>query len=513
MNQYIASVDVGTTGTRCALIDLGGKIIASEYCEYGAVYLKPGWVEQDADEMIAVAMQVCKATVAKSGIQPEQVAAIGFSTQRSVTVPVYKDGSKVRLALSWQDSRTGAEVADMLKLIDAEEYYQTSGMPMGTTWNVTKMLWMRKNEPELYRKTYKFVQLQDAVLHAFGADDFYTDMGDMAFYGIWDVGKLEFSQKLCRLFDVPPDLFGKPTACGTQVARVTSRIAEKTGFAVGTPICMGGGDQNCAAVGMGSARSGMATASLGTGGLVMVSLDRRIPGFGGLMVTNHAAPGMWEMEALSNAAAGAYRWFRDVVGTAEKQMEGETGRNAYDALNDLAAAAQPGSKGLLFMPYLGSAATPRWNANARASFIGMAFTHGRAEMTRAIMEGVALEVRDMLEGWFKAGVDITSLRLGGGATKSSLWNQIQADVYGRPVETLKTSETAVLGAAILAGVGAGIFQSVQEGVAQMVKVKERVEPNLKNHAIYEEMYKAYVYAYEGLASSGAYDQLARIQAE
>ena len=113
MNQYIASVDVGTTGARCALIDLNGKIVASEYCEYGAVYLKPGWVEQDADEMIAVAMQVCNATVAKSGIRPEQIAAIGFSTQRSVTVPVYKDGSKVRLALSWQDSRTGAEVADM----------------------------------------------------------------------------------------------------------------------------------------------------------------------------------------------------------------------------------------------------------------------------------------------------------------------------------------------------------------------------------------------------------------
>jgi xylulokinase len=164
------------------------------------------------------------------------------------------------------------------------------------------------------------------------------------------------------------------------------------------------------------------------------------------------------------------------------------------------------------MPYLGSAATPRWNANARAAFIGMAFTHGRAEMARSIMEGVALEVRDMLEGWFKAGVEITTLRLGGGATKSPLWNQIQADVYGRPVETLVTSETAVLGAAILAGVGAGLFESVPEAVDQMVKVKDRVEPNLKNHAIYEEMYRAFACAYEGLASSGAYDQLARIQA-
>lgn len=512
MEQYLASVDVGTTGARCALIDLHGKIFASEYCEYGAVYPKPGWVEQDADEMIAVTMQVCRATIAKAGIQPTQVAAIGFSTQRSVTIPVHKDGSKVRPALSWQDSRTGAEVADMLQLIDAEEYYQISGMPMGTTWNITKMLWMRKNEPELYKKTFKFVQLQDAVLFAFGADQFYTDMGDMAFYGVWDVGKLEWSQKLCSLFEVTPEMFGTPITAGTQVAEVNAQVSEKTGFAVGTPICVGAGDQNCGAVGMGSARSGIATATLGTGGLVMLSLDRRIPGFGGMMVTNHAVPGMWEMEGLSNAAASTYRWFRDAVGTSEKQMESTTGRDAYEYLNDLASGAQPGSKGLLFMPYLGTAATPRWNSNARAAFIGMSFAHGRAEMSRAIMEGVALEVRDMMEGWFNAGIDITTLRLGGGATKSQLWNQIQADVYGRPVETLKTSETAVLGAAILAGVGAGLFQCVQEGVDQMVKVKDRVEPNLKNHAIYEEMYKAYVCAYEGLTTSGAYDQLARVQA-
>jgi xylulokinase len=512
VTQYIASLDVGTTGARCALLDLKGQIVASEYCEYGAVYLKPGWVEQDADEMIDASMAVCRATIAKSGLRPEQIAAVGFSTQRSVTVPVREDGRKVRLALSWQDSRTGAEVADMAQLIDAEEYYQISGMPLGTTWNITKMLWMRKNEPDLYKQTHKFVQLQDATLHAYGADKFYTDMGDMAFYGVWDVGKLAWSEKLCGLFDVSAEMFGAPIACGTQVATVSPRVAERTGLAIGTPVCAGAGDQNCAGVGMGAARSGIATASLGTGGLVMVSLDRRIPGFGGLMVTNHAAPGMWEMEALSNAAAGAYRWFRDVVGTAEKRAEATTGRSAYDALNELAAAAEPGSKGLLFLPYLGSAATPRWNADARAAFIGMAFTHGRAEMTRAIMEGVALEVRDMLEGWFKAGVEITSLRLGGGATRSRLWNQIQADVYGRPVETLVTSETAVLGAAILAGVGAGLFKSVPEAVDQMVQVKDRVEPNLKNHALYEEMYQAFVAAYEGLASGGAYDRLAKVQA-
>jgi sugar (pentulose or hexulose) kinase len=511
MAKYLAGIDLGTSGARCALLDLKGKIVASEYREYGSTYPKPGWVEQDLDEMVTMTMEACRKAIAKSGVNPKEIAAIGFSTQRSVTVPVYADGSKVRPMLSWQDARTGAEVADMLKLIDAQRYYDISGMPMGTTWNITKILWMRKNEPELFQKTHKFVQVQDAVLKAFGAEDFCTDTSDMAFYGIWDVAHLEWSQELCGLFGVTPEMFGKPVAPGTRVAEVTAAVAEKSGFAVGTPICVGAGDQNCGVVGMGSVRSGMVTVNLGTGGLVALTLDKHIQGFGGMMITNHASAGMWQMEGLSNAAGSSYRWFRDVIGTQEKELEKANGRSAYEYLNDLAGQSVPGSKGLLFMPYLGTAATPRWNSNARASFVGLSFAHGRAEMARAILEGVALEMRDIIEGWLKAGVEITTMRLGGGVTKSPLWNQIQADVYGRPVETLKIGESTVLGAAIFGGVGAGLFSSITEGADVMVAVADKLEPNMQNHRLYEEMYQAYVKTYDGLCTSGAFDQLAKIQ--
>jgi len=511
MARYLAGIDVGTTGARCALFDFQGNMVDSEYCEYASTYPKPGWVEQDLDDMVTQTMEACKNAITKSGVDPKEIASIGFSTQRSVTVPLYEDGSKVRPMISWQDARTGAEVADMLKLIDAGKYYDISGMPMGTTWIITKALWMRKNEPELFKKTYKIVQNQDAVLKAFGADDFYTDVSDMAFYGVWDVGKVEWSQELCDLFGVTPEMFGKPTAAGTQVAEITPSIAARTGFAVGTPLCVGAGDQNCGVVGMGSVQSGMATVTLGTAGLAILSLDRRIPGFGGMMITNHAVPGMWEMEGLSNAAASSYRWFRDVFGVYEKQQEKQNGRSAYEYLNDLAGQAPAGSNGLLYLPYLGTAATPRWNANARSAFIGMSFAHGRPEMVRSVLEGVALEVRDMMDGWFKAGVDLKVLRIGGGATKSPLWNQIQADVYGRPVETLKVSESTVLGAALLGGVGTGVFKSIPEGVEAMVTVTGQVEPNMANHQVYEEMYQAYVKAYEGLTNSGAFDKLAQLQ--
>lgn len=512
MAKYLAGIDVGTTGARCAIVDLEGNIVASEYREYGATYPKPGWVEQDLDEMVEKTMEACLVTMTGSGIPAGEIAAIGFSTQRSVTVPVKENGAKVRPMLSWQDARTGAEVGDMLKLIDAGKYYDISGMPMGTTWIITKVLWMRKNEPDLYANTFKFVQNQDAVLKAFGADDFFTDVSDMGFYGVWDVGKVAWSKELCDLFQVTPEMFGKPTPAGTQVGTITPGVAAKTGFAVGTPICVGAGDQNCGVVGMGSIKSGMATVTLGTAGLAILSLDKRIPGFGGMMITNHAMPGMWEMEGLSNAAASSYRWFRDVIGTYEKELEKQNGKSAYEYLNELAKQAPVGSKGLLYLPYLGTAATPRWNANARSAFIGMSFAHGRSEMTRAVLEGVVLEIRDMMDGWIKAGVTPDVIRIGGGATKSAFWNQIQADVYGRPVQTLKVGESTVLGAALLGGVGAGVFNSIEDGVNQLVHVTGEVEPNMSNHKVYEELYQAYVKVYDGLTTAGAFDQLAGLQA-
>ncbi len=305
-------------------------------------------------------------------------------------------------------------------------------------------------------------------------------------------------------------MFGRPTPPGTQVGTIGPAIADKTGFAVGTPLCVGAGDQNCSVLGMGATQPGLATVTLGTAGLAILPTERPLAGFGGMMITHHVAPGMWEVEGLSNAAAASLRWYRDVVGTSEKAVEAAGGLDAYQQLDQLAATAAPGSQGLLYLPYLATAATPRWNPQARGAFVGLSFAHGRAEMTRAVMEGVVLEIRDMFEQWSVAGLSVRSLRIGGGATRSRLWNQIQADVYGRPVETLRVGESTVLGAALLGGLGAGLFASIEEGVAAMVHVADRVEPDQERHQRYEELYRAYVQTYEGL-SSGAFDTLARIQ--
>jgi len=511
MACYLAGVDVGTTGARCMIFDLTGTPVAGHYCDYGAEYPKPGWVEQDGELLVAKAMEACRAAVAQSQLDPRAIAAIGFSAQRSVTCPVDRDGRPVRPMFSWQDARTGTEVEDLRKLVDADAYYAESGLPLGTTWIVTKLLWMRKNEPGLYARTHRFVQNQDLVLRAFGADRFYTDLCCMAFYGLWDIRRSTWNMPLLEKLGLGPEMFGEPTRPGTQVGTIGRSAAEKTGFAEGTPICVGAGDQNCSVVGMGAIRPGMATVTLGTAGLAILATERPASGFGGMMITHHAVPGMWEIEGLSNAAAAALRWFRDTIGTQEKQLEAAGGPDAYRQLDVLAAAAPPGSRGLLFLPYLATAATPRWNPNARAAMVGMSFAHGRAELTRAVMEGVVLEIRDIIEQWFRAGLDLRTLRIGGGAVRSPLWNQIQADVYGRPVETLRVSESTGLGAALLGGLGAGVFASLEEGVEAMVHVSDQIEPDPRRHERYEELYRAYVQAYDGLSSSGAFDALSRLQ--
>ncbi len=512
MTDYLAGVDVGTSGARCTIFDLRGQPLASHCCDYEASYPRPGWVEQEPCLLIERAMQACRAAIGQSGIDRHRIASIGFSAQRSVACPVDADGSAVRPMFSWQDARTCEEVEDLRQVISAEQYYAENGLPLGTTWIISKILWMRKHEPALLARTARFVQNHDLVLRAFGADDFYTDLCCAVFYGVWDVHRADWNLPLLERLNLSPEMFGRPTPPGTQVGTVSPAVAKKTGFAVGTPLCVGAGDQNCSVLGMGAIEPGIATVTLGTAGLAILPTERPLAGFGGMMITHHVAPGQWEVEGLSNAAAASLRWYRDVACTSEKRIETAGGPDAYEQLDQLAAAAEPGSRGLLYLPYLATAATPRWNVQARAAFVGLSFSHGRAEMTRAVMEGVVLEIRDIFEQWCAAGLSVRSLRIGGGATRSMLWNQIQADVYGRPVETLQIGESTVLGAALLGGVGAGVFASIEEGVAAMVHVADRVEPDPKRHERYEQLYRAYVQAYEGLTHSGAFDSLARIQA-
>jgi len=307
---------------------------------------------------------------------------------------------------------------------------------------------------------------------------------------------------------------------GTIVGKVTPAVAERTGLPAGTPICVGAGDQNAAAVGAGLIESGMMSVSLGTGGLAAAFVDSELPDPDPqAMLTAHPIPGRYMLEGYQPAGASSLRWFRDEVARCWFRTDRDSrevcsndvrDEDVYDILGEIAATAPPGAKGLVVNPYFASAATPRWNVHARASIVGLTFAHDRACLVRAFMEGITLDVRDMIESMSQCGVPIENVRILGGPTKSELWNQIQADVYARPVSTLQVTDAAPLGAAICGGVGVGLFGDIPEGVNAMVRADKTYEPIEENVAVYEELYKVFCDIYEGM-DRRVFGELAAIQ--
>ena len=511
-DRYLAGIDIGTTGAKTALFDMQGGMIASGYREYTCSYPKANWVEQDPDLLVSSALESAREALEKSDIDPSEICAVSLSAQRSCTIFVDGEGRPVRPMISWQDARTTAELEDISAILSPDEFYQLTGLPLGATWILSKILWLRKNEPEAWKRVQRIVQMHDFSLKALGADDFYEDVPDSVFFGFWDTDNFSWSERLLKSFDIDAAMLPLPKPSGTRVGDVTAEVSKKTGFTQGTPLCVGAGDQNSAVVGAGIVQPGYLSVSMGTGGIAITYLDEPFRDPSGMsMVTNHAIHGKWQLEGLQAGAAGVFRWFRDEIATLEKERAQEQNRDPYELINELIEKTPVGAKGLVFLPYLASATAPRWNAHARGTLTGLTFAHDRGCLARAFIEGITLEMKDILTSMLSSGIEVDTIRIMGGATKSPIWNQIQADVYNRPVETLKITDAALLGAAIFAGTGSGCFKDIRDAVSRMVVVDSVYEPVQENVEIYEELYDIYCRLYEGMEMREVFEKLSCLQ--
>ena len=511
-NKYLAGIDIGTTGAKTSIIDLKGNLLASGYREYPCFYPKPNWVEQDAQLLVESAVESTKEAISKSNVNPIDIASVAVSTQRTCSIFIDKFGKPLRPMISWQDNRTTEEVEEINAKISPHDYYQITGLPSNTTWILSKILWLRKNEPKTWEKVFKVVQLQDYALKALGAEDYFVDVPDAGLFGIWETNNFKWSEKLTELFDIDKSMLPIPTPSGKKVGVISKEISEKTGFLEGTPVCVGAGDQNSAVIGAGIVYDGYLSVSMGTGGIAIAYLDEQFRDPNEMsMVTNHAIYGKWQLEGYQAGDGAVYRWFRDEIATLEKAYAHEFEKDVYEVLNELIAKTPPGSKGLVFLPYLASATAPRWNPNARGTIVGLTFAHDRGCLARSFIEGITLEMKDIITSMLSSGIKVETVRIMGGPTRSKLWNQIQSDMYNMTVETLKVSDAAVLGAAMLAGVGVGIFKDIREGVSEMVSIDKKYEPIKENAKLYEELYGIYCRIYEGLEEKEVFKLIAKIQ--
>lgn len=511
MQQYIVGVDVGTTGTKAIIFDLKGEAIASAYQEYICDYPRPNWVEQDAQMLGEAVVTVLGQAVRKAGIPKESVAAISVSAQRDCAIFIEGSGKPMKM-ISWLDNRATEEVALIEKEIGADRFYALTGLPLSTAWILPKLLWVQKNEPELWNKSAHIVQLHDFILRLLGADDFYEDEPDASFWGFWDTDKRCWDLEIMKLFNIKESMLPKVFLSGTKAGTVSSEIAAATGISEHTLLCVGAGDQNSAAIGAGVVREGFASVSIGTGGLATVFMPKifRDP-LGKAMVTGSAVSGNWQLEGLQNGAAGVYRWYRDEIALFDKMVAQATGENPYERINKLIEKSVPGAKGLVFLPYFASAASPRYDSDARGTLIGLTFMHTRGDIARSVIEGITMEQKDILTSFRNAGVEVKRIRAIGGASKSPLWNQIQSHCYGCPVETLKMADAAVIGAAICGSVGASLFSDIPSASDALIRVDQTYEPAPDMIAFYNESYRLYCDAYESLAKANVFKGIAQRQ--
>ncbi len=513
MGIYLAGIDLGTTGAKAMIFDDDGCPMSGAYREYPCTYPKPGWVEQDPDLLVDATMDAIGQAVKDSGVRPQDIVSVSLSAQRCCGIFLDEREAVQRPMISWQDNRTPVQVQEIAALIEETAYYEKTGFPNSTTWLLSKILWVRKNEPEVWQKTRRIVQMHDYFLRALGVDAYYVDHNDAGFFGIFDSTSGTWDEELLDLFEIPKEILPIPEKSGTLVGKVSAAAAGKCGLAPGTLISVGAGDQSAGAVGAGIVRKGQVSVSLGTAGAVTAYLDKpfRDPA-GKTMVTSHPIHGSWLLEGYQAAAASVYRWYRDEFGGAELLEADRSGVDFYDLMNTRVAKIPPGANGLLVMPYFAGAATPRYNPAARGLVLGLTFAHDRFAVARAFMEGISMDMRDMLNSMLNSGVDVSEARILGGPTKSAVWNQIQADVYGIPVSSLKVADATVLGAAVLGGVGAGVFASIKEGAEKLVRLDRRYEPDARHTQIYDRLYGIYRRTYESLENSGVFSDLASIQA-
>lgn len=486
---YVLGIDVSTTATKALIIDETGAVVATAATEYPFETPRPLWSEQDPALWWDGAVRSIRAALDESGIDPAAIQAIGLTGQMHGLVLLDEAGAVLRPAILWNDGRTGAECDLIRERLGKDRLVDLTGNDALTGFTAPKILWVQRHEPEVFAQAQHVLLPKDYLRYRLtGA--FATDRAGAAGTLLLDVRHRDWSDEVLDALGIPRDWL-PPTHEGPEItSTVSAAAAEATGLRAGTPVVAGGGDQAAGAVGVGAVREGVVSLVLGTSGVVFATSDTpRVEAQGRLHAFCHALPDRWHLMGVMLSAAGSLRWYRDTLAPGVP----------FDELLAPAAAVPPGSEGLLYLPYLTGERTPHPDPLARGAFVGLTVRHGREHLTRAVLEGVAFGLRDGFALMQDAGLPpAAEVRVSGGGARSPLWRQIHADVLGTPLVTVNTTEGAAYGAALLAGVGAGLWPSVEAACDATVCVTGRTEPNPEAVAAYDAAHAHYRALYPAL---------------
>ncbi|HZK25098.1 MAG TPA: FGGY family carbohydrate kinase [Oscillospiraceae bacterium] len=503
--KYLMGIDEGTTGCKACLFNESGELVASASREYPSYYPYPGWVEQDIEQIKDSVFAACKEAIEASGVDPNEILGVSHSNQGITMVLLDENEKPVRdKTIGWQDLRYVDILPEMQQSVDADEYWKISGMMFGT-YNISVLNWLQKNEPETWAKVRRCCSHQDYFLRQYGANGYYIDEGSTNFLSMARLQDNEWDERLMNVYNVNesilPTIVHEP---GKVVGFVTEDVSKKTGLPVGCKVCLGGLDTNCCALGAGAKDAGTQVLIMGTAGVSLLISDKMVldPN---KRITVRSNPGFknWQYYIMTNTGASSFRWFRDEMCSMEVATGKLMGIDPYDIITTTAAHSHPGANGVTALTCFQGAHTRKKNEKARGTFFGISLGTTKADIAEAILEGICFEMKDILKMNEELSGEIKHVRLCGGVSKSEMWCQMFADILQRPVELTTISELGSLGAAMCAGIGAGLFENCSDAVNKCVHISKTYIPNEKMSKEYAEAFKRWN-KYYSIANSEIY---------
>jgi xylulokinase len=496
--RYVIGCDVGSQGTNAALYAEDGALVASRYETHDLSFPHPGWAEQDAEEWPKAVAATIGGLVGEVG-DPSAIAGVSFGSQLDGMVACDAGGRPVRPAMIWMDRRAEPQASAVAERISPEEFYRESGTNLDSSHAVFKALWIRDEEPDAFREAALFMPPGAFVLRAV-TGEVAVDPSNASSLALLDPRTRTWSDRLLEVTGIDPKRLPRLAPAPEPVGTVTREFAGATGLDPSTVVAVGCGDEMAATLGAGVFEPGEVCDVVGTAEPVCAASDS--PREDPTMLVEchpHADPDVWLLENPGFVSGGNLRWWRDQFAPLERRAEEGGAGDAYDMLAREAAEVPPGAAGVVFLPCMQGAMAPEWNGAARGVFYGMTLAHTRAHMTRAVLEGSAFALRDILEAMVGAGLDVRRLTIVGGGAKGVLWRQIKADVTGYPIRVPTSVETTATGAAILAAVGSRVHPNVAEATRAFVSYEpEEHRPDTEARQIYDESYRLYRDVYASL---------------
>ena len=494
MRDLLFGIDIGTSSCKVAVFTPEGAVVAAKNAEYEVYRPHPGWAEQDPEDWVKGVYDCIRRIFAETDIKPSEIKGIGVDGQSWSAVAVDKDGRVLINTPIWMDMRA-QDICDRLNNeIGEDAIFKLSGNPLKPSYTTPKIIWYKENHPEIYERIDKILQCNSFLVYRLtGELSQDVSMG----YGLhcFDMHNARWDMDMAKALGIPQSFLPQIFPCTAVVGRVTEEAAKETGLAAGTPVVAGGLDAACGTLGAGVVRPGETQEQGGQAGGMSICIDEYAAD-PRLILSYHVAPDTWLLQGGTTGGGGVMRWFEQNF--ADYERENGSGRSSLVQLNEIAEKVPAGSEGLIFLPYMSGERTPIWDPDAKGVFYGLDFSKTKGHFVRACMEGVAFALRHNLEVAEASGAEVEELKAMGGSANSLLWTQIKADITGKRI-TVPASDTATtLGAAILAGVGVGIYASCEEAVDKTVHTTRTHEPDPGNKDVYDKAYSIYREIYEQL---------------